>query len=174
MRKGSDPAKRNEIDTTLACRSHQKSLQSLKHAISDILKEFLETAVPQHLTLAIDEILQNAYEHGNLEISREEKELLVQKNLFEKVLLEREKQFGDRSIETRIKLHSSILEIHIKDQGNGFDWQKVKSDLLKTDKNLLPEISGHGLLLVEKIASSLEFKDGGRVCIFKKNLDDTY
>lgn len=87
------------------------------------------------LSLAISELLSNALEHGNFNISGEEKlELLQQGKLEDKISeLEKNPTYKEKRIKVQIYLsrvlqnNTRVLQINIQDSGNGFDFsQKLK------------------------------------------------
>src|SRR5690606_14699833 len=84
----------------------------------------------KQLRTAIDEVLQNAYEHGNLEISQSEKLLLTENGTLEEELKTREVIFKNRYITLQINLTPSLITVKIQDEGLGFDYLSIKHDLL--------------------------------------------
>ncbi|HPR53502.1 MAG TPA: SpoIIE family protein phosphatase [Deltaproteobacteria bacterium] len=78
------------------------------------------------LKMALGEILLNAVEHGNLNISLEEKARAVKKGSFEELLKQRAKNpdYMNRVVTLQVYMERDTLEYIVTDQGNGFDYRK--------------------------------------------------
>ena len=59
-----------------------------------------------------------------------------------------------------------VLEVSIKDEGKGFDYNKRTTDI---DPEELFKSSGRGLLLIQSLMDNLDFEDDGRLIRMKKN-----
>lgn len=78
------------------------------------------------LKMALGEIVLNAVEHGNLNISMEEKSRAVKKGTFEDLLKQRRRNptLSKRLVTLQLFMDQEILEYIVTDQGDGFDYQK--------------------------------------------------
>ena len=79
---------------------------------------------PQRAVTGISELLVNALEHGNLKIGYSEKSRLMRSGMWQ---LEVERRLGasenaDAYIELEFNVANDIVQIRIRDQGQGFDW----------------------------------------------------
>lgn len=76
-------------------------------------------------SLGFGELLMNAVEHGNLEISFDEKTKLLSDGTWHEELLRRLEMpvFRDRLVNVTVHGRGHISEIGIQDEGPGFDWQ---------------------------------------------------
>jgi serine/threonine-protein kinase RsbW len=72
-------------------------------------------------------------------------------------------------VQCTIRLFSEMIEIEVEDQGKGFDWLKVTSDLQDQD---VPE-GGRGLLIYKMYADTIEFNDTGNRVLLRKKLMST-
>lgn len=90
------------------------------------------------LMLLISEAVSNAIEHGN--------RFIESKRVFLEVLVKPDE-----------------IRTSVKDEGEGFDYNNIK-DPLKED-NLLDE-GGRGVFLIQEMADSMEFRNGGSELIF--------
>ena len=81
---------------------------------------------PEKRGLGFLEILLNAIEHGNLGITYEEKSRLLSEGMWEAEVNHRLTlpENRDKVVEIHIESHKTGLSFLIKDQGNGFDWEK--------------------------------------------------
>lgn len=79
---------------------------------------------PRRVVTGISELLINGLEHGNLGISYEEKSDLMRRGIWRSEVERRIE--NNRNIDSYIELEFSIskedIQIKIRDQGDGFDW----------------------------------------------------
>lgn len=121
-----------------------------------------------------DEMLQNAYFHGVLELTPQERLLdqaslrgIIEKKLQEPDIASRRMRFSIYFDSVR-----DAIVISMEDDGNGFDhenWlQKLKND------GIGPNIDAHGrgLAMLYYLSDELEFKDGGRKIQLVRNLNN--
>jgi anti-sigma regulatory factor (Ser/Thr protein kinase) len=112
---------------------------------------------------ALQELLVNAVEHGNLEISHDEKKRAMAEGRYEALLLERLAQptLKDR----RVVVHASYdkpagrLIYRIADEGKGFDWRLMLDRQIEGDKS--NGGNGRGLLLVRSLFPGLSYNERG-------------
>ncbi|MDB6096211.1 MAG: response regulator with CheY-like receiver, AAA-type ATPase, and DNA-binding domain [Francisellaceae bacterium] len=118
------------------------------------LANFLAKACPnpRMAVVGLSEIFINAIEHGNLNISYQEKTLLKKQlnwqEEIEKRLLTPENK--NKYIEVTFKKNKTEIIIEVTDQGAGFDWQSYQE--FKPEKIL--DIHGRGILLAKSISFS--------------------
>jgi len=106
-------------------------LQNLKEAEAVTVMLSLACPDPSSVALGLSEILVNAIEHGNLEISYEEKTILLETGEWDQEITKRlcDNDHKDKFVDVIFKRESNQILITITDQGNGFDWHKhVNSD----------------------------------------------
>ena len=96
-----------------------------------------------NILLALTEGVTNAIEHGN-------------------------KCDPEKSVDLYYSLSGSELGFIIKDQGAGFDVDKVPDPTLPEN---LDKLTGRGIFLIKSLADEVEFKDEGRTIELKFILD---
>ncbi len=107
---------------------------------------------------ALDEAFQNAYFHGNLEVSsklREEDDSRYYD------LAESRRQldpYKDRKIHLEARFTDDDLTITIRDDGPGFDPQEVPDP---TVPEMLERASGRGMLLMRTFMDDIRYNDAG-------------
>jgi CheY-like chemotaxis protein len=109
----------------------------------------------------ISEFLLNAYEHGNLKITEKEKSQLLEEGKFESEKISREKN-NNKKITVSTSVLDNEIAVNIKDEGDGFDYNKY---LKMTDDELLERLempNGRGIYMSTTYFSSIEYSDGGR------------
>lgn len=82
--------------------------------------------VPEKVVLGISEILVNAIEHGNLNISYEEKSELNLKSQWKQEVEKRldSPEYKDKSVTIEFKKTKDEIILSVQDQGEGFDYKR--------------------------------------------------
>ena len=132
----------------------EKILPSRFEAIAEFITTLFdslktETSLTQEeafdIKLALEESITNAIKHGN--------------------------RFDpQRKVLIDVELLGGLLTIKVKDQGDGFDADKVPDP---TKKDKLMKTSGRGVFLIKKIMDEVRFADGGREICMAKKLSNT-
>jgi len=131
------------------------------------LARLVPTAEILNLKIGMEEILKNAIEHGNLNISAEEKNQAIEQGVFGKLINSRLQQNsnGRKKIYITAKLDRESFTVTIRDQGEGFNW---KSLALPTAENLF-SFSGRGILLTRIYFDEVLYNDrGNEVTLVKR------
>lgn len=121
------------------------------------------------LRIALYEMITNAIEHGNLELTREEKETALKEDRYEILFQERlgNPKFRNRRIRIRYKYTPHQIYFTIIDEGNGFDWKRFNSSA--TD---LFSKSGRGIILSKMYCDELIYNEkGNQVTLIQKTED---
>lgn len=130
--------------------------ERLLNAVSEF--EIVDEGRQNHFCMALEEALNNAFYHGNLEISSELKE--GGSSAFLDLARERETQEPWRSRLIRVTEIVGLfgLWICICDEGSGFD---VKAAMERCNNPELMLASGRGLLLMKGFTDELIFNGSG-------------
>lgn len=116
-----------------------------------------------HLRIALQELLVNAIEHGNLEISADDKMDALTRGDYDRLVEARRQdgRFQGRCVTVGITYDraKSSVRFRITDQGAGFDWRRIlaRVETLGT----APNGAGRGIFLVRTLVSDLTFNDKG-------------
>ena len=121
------------------------------------------------IRVALQELLINAMEHGNLNISSDEKQKALLEDTYEELLQER--RGGPDYRHRRVNLSFShdvsrgTVEFRIKDEGDGFDWEH----LVEQNAQQLPTASGsgRGIFLVRTLIPDISFKGKGNEVVLR-------
>ncbi len=116
-----------------------------------------------HLQGALQELLFNAIEHGNLEIFYQEKQEALATGQYEQLLAQRLNQA--RLKDRRVTIHTlydkggNSLTYRITDEGKGFKWRT----LLSRSQELCgsEDVNGRGVFLTRSFFPSLAYNDCG-------------
>lgn len=133
------------------------------------LMRFCGEEEARKLCLGCNELLINAIEHGNLEITYDEKKSALDENRYEHLLLERMSDAGLKNRRTRfsVKVDKESAEFIIEDQGNGFDWKKLFAD--RPGVRSVRNYNGRGLFIASYYFDSISYNPkGNKVCCYKQ------
>lgn len=129
--------------------------QTLKEA--KVLAHFIAQKCPNQTcsVIGITELFINAIEHGNLNITYEEKsQIKAQANWAEEIDQRLQRPENNRKFVTvHLKQSAQFIDLKIKDQGPGFDWRPYQNLVLKPERRL--DHHGRGIF----IAKILSFHD---------------
>ena len=128
-----------------------------------------------NLQMTLIELLNNALEHGNLEISYSEKTELMMKNgdIFS-LIAEKNKnpKYAKRKITISYSIGIKTSSISIKDEGNGFDWRKYVAENAETPEESY--MHGRGIQLSKGMVDSITYNEkGNQVTVHIKNQQNT-
>lgn len=116
---------------------------------------------PRRVVLGLSELLVNAIEHGNLEISYGEKTELTRSSRLQQEIRARLDQvrYRDRRAHVRFERGDDEIIITIRDEGPGFD----PTPYLRIDPQRVFDSHGRGIAIAKLMSfDSLEYRNGGR------------
>ena len=114
--------------------------------------------IPKKALIIFNELLFNAYEHGNLQIKN--KDILIAKDLYKKALEKKEKECN-KKIEIFIYKKGDCFITKIKDDGVGFNFKDLENR----------KYSGRGIKISKKLADKIEYNEKGNEVSFYINLN---
>lgn len=99
----------------------------------------------QKAITGLQELFNNAIEHGNLEISYEEKTELIRNEQLSNEVERRHqlKPYRNRIVKVSFRRTNEWIEVIIKDEGNGFNFERF----LEIDKNRILDPHGRGIAM---------------------------
>jgi len=116
---------------------------------------------PARQGLGLAELIMNAIEHGNLEITGELKAELLTGDLLESEISRRlaEPRYAGREAQVRLTRYPDHVELVVEDDGPGFDWRKQLEKVIDFEAPC-----GRGLRLAQQLSfDSLEYLGRGNV-----------
>ena len=116
------------------------------------------------LQLTLMELLMNAVEHGNLNISYEEKSKWLSNGGDMLSLIEKknkEPQNKNKKIKISYAIRKKASAFRIKDDGNGFDWRKYLNKKTNTE-----ELHGRGISLSKSCIHQITYNEKGNQVTF--------
>lgn len=117
--------------------------------------------------LALEEALQNAILHGNLELGSALREV-CQAGEFQELVQQRRDTapYRDRIVQVELSITSREARFVVRDEGSGFDPSLVPDP---TTPDQLERLCGRGLLLMRSLMDEVRFNDrGNEVTLIKR------
>ncbi|HEC69834.1 MAG TPA: ATP-binding protein [Candidatus Omnitrophica bacterium] len=120
------------------------SLERIPSFISTIIERIRPLGIPEeeifNIRLSLEEALVNAVKYGN-------------------------KLDPQLTVEVKVQLDSDKLVIEVKDQGEGFDFEKLEDP---TKEENIEKVRGRGIFLMKNLMDEVIFKEkGSRVIMIK-------
>lgn len=144
------------------------NIDRLVYAMTAEFVLFFKFSELEKMRVGISEMLTNSIEHGNLEITAEEKFKATEEGTYYKLLNERlsNKELAERTTHINIDLRDNTLTVTITDQGNGFDTTKFPDP---TDTEHLLKLHGRGIFITRMYFSEIKYnKKGNEVTLIKR------
>ncbi len=151
-----------EKQLVLKCKSN---IQSIPNIVNYLIKETgnkINESERFGFELGLNELIINSVEHGNLEISGEEKYKALENNKLINLynLKLKDPELANRTLTVKLNIKKEIIELEIIDEGKGFDWRKI-NDPLKTENK--EKLVGKGIFLSKNYFDKLEYKGKGNI-----------
>jgi CheY-like chemotaxis protein/anti-sigma regulatory factor (Ser/Thr protein kinase) len=132
----------------------------------------ISSEIKFQLKLALTELLLNAVEHGNCEITYDDKTEWMNTNFDIYELVKERMQTPDiasRKVHLTFSLSSQQGVFTITDEGKGFDWRNLKDP--SSEENLLM-LHGRGIMMTRAVVSNLTFNEKGNEVSFQISFDN--
>lgn len=122
------------------------------------------------LRIGLQEVLINAIEHGNLEISYSDKQKMLDGGDYNQLLAVRATQdrYKDKYVDIKIFSTPQYLKVIVEDMGNGFDLSALPN--LGDPENFFKE-SGKGILMAINAFDQIQYNDVGNAVTLIKYSD---
>jgi CheY-like chemotaxis protein/anti-sigma regulatory factor (Ser/Thr protein kinase) len=138
-------------------------LSELSRVAEEIEKILASAAVGKTTTAeficVFNELLRNAYEHGNLKITCEQKIRLIEQDSYDDFLLEQEAGTAAR-IEISLFLYEKsgheVLTVMITDEGAGFDILKLRQQEVNDY-----DFAGRGIKMAQSLVDEIYYNEKG-------------
>jgi DNA-binding response OmpR family regulator len=147
-------------------RFYVRTLNEAKELAQGLAKMF---PAPKRVIVGLTELLVNAVEHGNLNISYEEKSKLVIKGTWLNEVEHRLSlaEFKDKNVRVILHRTSHKISIKITDEGEGFDWARY----LEFSPERAFDPNGRGIAMSKKASfDTLNYEGNGNTVKVTVNL----
>ncbi len=123
-----------------------------------------------NVELGLVELITNAVEHGNMNISYNQKKEALDNNELDKLFNEKlaNSEIRQKKIIVDFCRTPNSCEWTITDEGNGFDWQTLPDP---TGEQTILELNGRGIFISNFLFDSLEYYGKGNIVKATKIID---
>lgn len=149
----------------LECKSTSSEIKNLTKEVNTFINRLLDEPTSRQVSLALDECIRNAYEHGNLELNSLDKSTYLNKEILEHELSARELKYGNRNISLEIKYSKQEITFIVADEGNGFDWRNHNFEASAES------LHGRGIKIIRSSFDKVIFNEKGNICTMIKTLN---
>jgi len=159
------------LELDFCCTSATLSVEKLQKVVASTLHHY--TNMPANdllnLSIALEESLLNAHEHGNLELKSEWKEVRQgdsAQTLFEAKRIERlqRPEFAERKVRVRLRVAADKVRVSVKDDGSGYCAGKIPD-------RASGKPHGMGLMLIKGLTDHISFNAKGNEVAFEKRIE---
>ncbi|MCB1168805.1 MAG: PAS domain S-box protein [Leptospiraceae bacterium] len=144
-------------------------IDEISKSIAEEASRCLDEEERMGVTLGIREMLMNAIEHGNLGITFEEKSLALEEDRLFDLIRERQKEASIRQKRIRVgyTFNQKELSVHIEDEGQGFDTEKMLNRNIK-DVVESRRMHGRGIRITKEMFDEIRYTGKGNRVILRK------
>ncbi|PKL41063.1 MAG: hypothetical protein CVV44_00045 [Spirochaetae bacterium HGW-Spirochaetae-1] len=125
------------------------------------------------LRIALREIIINAIEHGNLNISFEDKTAAIMEDRYFQFLAERREdpRYNGKRVHIEYNVEPGMVSYLVRDEGEGFNPEFVLSnDPVQLNRDMMAH--GRGIRLTMEFFDAIEYNEKGNEVVLKKYFTD--
>ncbi len=160
----------HDVDFALTSKAADLSIEFIRDAVKKMLFRYtpINSNAVENILLALCEAIQNALDHGSLELDSTLKDQPGEndyESMFDVVKRQRLEQveYGGRKIAVRMRIETEKLQISVADEGAGF-----KAEIRDEASG---NVYGMGLMLIRNIVDRVYFNEKGNKITFEKNVE---
>ncbi len=145
--------------------------EALVSRITRSLSAFIEAREVSMLRMALNEIIINAIEHGNLNITFNEKSAAQEKGEYFALIASRQEnpEYSDRKVGIEYSIDSKRAVYLITDEGDGFDHASMNERAIESiNEEMIAH--GRGISIVKSVFDSVKYNRKGNQVLLVKNL----
>ncbi len=145
------------------------SAEDVSHRITRNLEKYMDQKDINILRIAVREIIINAIEHGNLDITFQEKTDALENENYIELLTARQhdEEIMNKKVTIEYLLKPDRVIYKISDEGKGFDFKKIIHELDKVNENYIAH--GRGIKMAANIFDKIVFNRKGNQVLLQKN-----
>jgi two-component system, sensor histidine kinase LadS len=132
------------------------------YRITHNLRRYTDNETAELIRLALVEMIINAIEHGNLDVTFEEKSKVLGEGVYAEFIARRQgdPSYEGRKVRIELSVEPEAAIYTISDEGSGFDHRAfVKMDV--ADVNVPMKLHGRGMIISKKIFDEIRYNDAG-------------
>lgn len=126
---------------------------------------YIEIDRRDKIRLVFIELIQNAIEHGNCQISYEEKSSLLMEGYSMMDIIEnknRDPETSGKKVYFNYKIKKDMSSFFIRDEGDGFDWK----ERMKSNNEINEDLHGRGIKISHQIVDNFRYNEKGNTVYF--------
>ncbi|MGV3667895.1 MAG: 7TM diverse intracellular signaling domain-containing protein [Leptospira bouyouniensis] len=153
----------------LSMNNYLRNAELVSQKITAQLAKYLSTIEQTEVRSSVREIIINAVEHGNLNISFEEKSKALTEGNYLEFLQKRQEdpRYRHKKVKIEYSFSSEFVAFRITDEGRGFDHKKHMEKSID-DMNEAHVQHGRGILMTKSVFDRIEYNDkGNQVSLIK-------
>ena len=174
-------ARRSENLLAKYCRADRRTYEiTSSFSLAEVLNQSVTSGLEGHLPesdvmmvrLALREVLANAIEHGNLNISFEEKTEATESGRMIQLIAERlqDPKYQGRTVRVSVELTSEEAVFNVADQGGGFDHAAMVKRALALEHDPGALFHGRGIAYALNFFDSVSYNEAGNEVRLVKKL----
>ncbi|MCT8333098.1 ATP-binding protein [Leptospira sp. 85282-16] len=153
----------------LSMNNYLRNAELVSQRITSQLAKYLSNIEQTEVRSSIREIIINAVEHGNLNISFDEKSKALLEGNYLEFLQKRQEdpRYSQKRVKIEYSFTSEFVAYRITDEGRGFDHKKHMEKTLE-EMNEAHIQHGRGILMTKSVFDRIEYNDrGNQVSLIK-------
>ncbi len=137
--------------------------------LTSVLRHFLESSEVMMVKMGLNEMIVNAMEHGNLNITFDEKTRAQEEGRLFDFMKERRllPEYRDKKVSIDYHIDESRAIYRITDMGSGFDYKKIMARV-KDEVNQKELSHGRGILMTQTVFNKVEYNNKGNQVLLVK------
>lgn len=156
-----------EKELKIEFNTHFEHIPSIVNQLISEISIPIDDSDKTNIELGLDELITNSVEHGNLEISYDEKVAALDTNTMAELYKSRmeDPELMNRKIIVEYRQRNDYSEWLITDEGKGFDWESIPDP---TQGAQLMELNGRGIFITNFLFDEMEYIGKGNQVRIRK------
>ncbi len=145
--------------------------EEASHRLTSNLNRYINQKQTSLIRIALREMIINAIEHGNLEITFEEKSQALESDSYFSLIAQRQNDpdFSSRRVSLDYSITSEKAVYRITDNGKGFDHKSIEERFTQSHEDMLAH--GRGIVMAKNIFDSITWNSVGNQVLLIKNFE---
>lgn len=153
--------------------NHLALVEDVTRRLTKNLRRYVDFNTISLIRLALREMIINAMEHGNLNITFDEKTEAQMNDRYVEFIRERkdDTRYRDRRVTVRYDVNPMAITFVIRDEGSGFDWKKrlVADHDAENEEGLA---HGRGIRMASDVFSEIRYNEAGNQVTLIRRLSE--
>ncbi len=143
----------------------------ISHRLTRSLHKFVESGEVKMIRIALREMVINAIEHGNLDISFQDKSKAMESDDYFNLINERQKnpEYGSKRVAIDYYFNAERVVYRITDEGEGFEYRKYLGDAKESGNEPTILTHGRGIAMTKDIFDDIRYNTKGNEVMLVKS-----